>query len=81
MAYFSSSNTLEWINWEFEEFTVQNTTLPLRRYKYFKANFKYSNILDVYEQTKKLKAEELAQIFDKNYRFNQKSLMKKSLMN
>ena len=34
----------------------------------------YGNILDVYEQTKKLKAEELAQIFDKNYKFNQNKL-------
>ena len=68
MTYFSSTNSLEWIDLEFEEFTTQNITLPLKQYKYLNKFFKYNNILDVYEQTKKLKTEELAHIFWQRYR-------------
>ena len=61
------THTLEWIDQEFEAFTPENIQNTLKQYKYLRTNLKYTNILDVYEQTKKLDIEELARMIWQGY--------------
>ena len=44
-----------------------NIQETLKQHKYLRTNLKYSNILDVYEQTKKLDTEELARMILQGY--------------
>ena len=62
MSYFWITNTTYWLEIDYDHSNNNKNTHPLKRFKLLNKNYEYNNILDVYQQTKSMKAEELANV-------------------
>ena len=62
MSYFWITNTTYWLEIDYDHSNNNKNTHPLKRFKLLNKNYEYNNILDVYQQTKSMKAEELTNV-------------------